>query len=149
MLRRPPRSSRTDTLFPYTTLFRSPSRRLLADRSSVAVRRAAVVEQACRLIENADMPLSLESLASQAGVSTFHFHRMFKAETGLTPKAYANAHRARRVRAELSEPGTVTRAIYEAGFNSNSRFYEASDSLLGMRPSDYKAGDRKSTRLNS
>jgi len=117
-----------------------PSRRAAADRSAVAARRAALVEQACRLIENAETPPSLESLASQAGVSAFHFHRMFKAETGLTPKAYANAHRARRLRHELGESGTVTQAIYEAGFNSNSRFYEASDSLLGMLPRDYKAG---------
>jgi len=117
-----------------------PSRRAAADRSIVAARRAALVEQACRLIESAETPPALQRLAAQAGVSVFHFHRMFKAETGLTPKAYANAHRARRLRSELSEPGTVTQAIYGAGFNSNSRFYEASDSLLGMRPRDYKAG---------
>lgn len=117
-----------------------PSRRPAGDRSAVAARRAALVEQACRLIESAETPPSLDFLAAQAGVSAFYFHRLFKAETGLTPKAYADAHRARRLRRELGESGTVTQAIYEAGFNSNSRFYEASDSLLGMRPRDYKAG---------
>ncbi|WP_151209003.1 bifunctional DNA-binding transcriptional regulator/O6-methylguanine-DNA methyltransferase Ada [Bordetella petrii] len=117
-----------------------PSRRAAGDRSAVAARRAALVEQACRLIESADTPPSLDFLAAQAGVSAFYFHRLFKAETGLTPKAYADAHRARRLRRELGESATVTQAIYEAGFNSNSRFYEASDSLLGMRPRDYKAG---------
>ncbi|MBV7485179.1 bifunctional DNA-binding transcriptional regulator/O6-methylguanine-DNA methyltransferase Ada [Bordetella sp. BOR01] len=117
-----------------------PSRRAAADRSDAAARRATLVELACRQIEQAETPPSLDTLARQAGVSPFHFHRLFKAETGLTPKAYANAHRAQRLRAELSESETVTQAIYEAGFNSNSRFYEASDSLLGMRPRDYKAG---------
>lgn len=73
-------------------------------------------------------------------MSTFHFHRIFKAETGLTPKAYAGASRARRLRRELAGPGTITDAIYGAGFNSNSRFYEASAVLLGMRASDYREG---------
>src|SRR5690606_36750886 len=117
-----------------------PSRRPAGDRSAVAARRAAHVEQACRMIESAETPPSQDFLAAQAGVSDFYFHRLFKAETGPTPKAYADAHRARRLRRELGESGTVTQAIYEAGFNSDSRFYEASDSLLGMRPRDYKAG---------
>lgn len=117
-----------------------PSLRAAADRTVSAVRRAALVEQACRRIENADTPPSLQALASQAGMSPFHFHRLFKAETGLTPKAYANAYRAHRVRVELGESDTITQAIYDAGFNSNSRFYEASTAMLGMRPRDYKAG---------
>lgn len=117
-----------------------PSRRAAADRGSAAARRTALVEQACRHIESAETPPSLEALARQAGLSTFHFHRLFRAETGLTPKAYADAYRAHRLRQELNGPGTVTDAIYGAGFNSNSRFYEASARLLGMRPADYKAG---------
>ncbi|WP_094808087.1 bifunctional DNA-binding transcriptional regulator/O6-methylguanine-DNA methyltransferase Ada [Bordetella genomosp. 2] len=117
-----------------------PSRRATADRGSAAARRTALVEQACRHIERAETPPSLETLARQAGLSTFHFHRLFRAETGLTPKAYADAYRAHRLRQELNGAGTVTEAIYGAGFNSNSRFYEASGRLLGMRPADYKAG---------
>lgn len=117
-----------------------PSRRASADRSVAASRRAALVAQACRQIETAETPPSLEALATQAGVSIFHFHRLFKAETGLSPKAYADALRAKRLRDELAGAPTITQAIYEAGFNSNSRFYEASDRLLGMRPKDYKSG---------
>lgn len=117
-----------------------PSQRGTADRSVAAARRTDLVARACRDIEAAEVPLSLEALAAQAGISTFHFHRLFKAETGLSPKAYADAHRARRVREELADAPTITEAIYGAGFNSNSRFYEASDSLLGMRPRDYKSG---------
>jgi len=117
-----------------------PSQRAAADRSVSAARRAVLVEQACRRIEAAEAPPSLETLAGQAGMSPFHFHRLFKAETGLTPKAYANAYRAHRLRVELGESDTITQAIYDAGFNSNSRFYAASAGLLGMRPRDYKAG---------
>ncbi|MCD0501548.1 bifunctional DNA-binding transcriptional regulator/O6-methylguanine-DNA methyltransferase Ada [Bordetella petrii] len=118
------------------------SRRPAADRSSAAARRAQLVEQACRRIEQAETPPTLDELAGQAGLSAFHFHRVFKAETGLTPKAYADAHRAARLRNELGEAQTVTQAIYDAGFNSNSRFYEASAGLLGMQPRDYRAGGR-------
>jgi AraC family transcriptional regulator of adaptative response/methylated-DNA-[protein]-cysteine methyltransferase len=92
------------------------------------------------LIDAAEVQPNLEEMAQQAGMSTFHFHRVFKAETGLTPKAYASASRARRLREELNASGSITDAIYGAGFNSNSRFYEASAGMLGMRASDYRDG---------
>lgn len=117
------------------------SRRARGDRTSAAAERAALVAQACRLIEASETPPNLDELAVAAGMSPFHFHRVFKAETGVTPKAYASADRARRLREELSAPNaSVTDAIYGAGFKSNSRFYEASDQLLGMRARDYQAG---------
>ncbi len=118
-----------------------PSRRAHGDRTSVAAARAEIVAQACRLIESSETPPNLDDLAARTGLSAFHFHRMFKAETGLTPKAYAATDRARKLRAELGSDGvSVTDAIYGAGFNSNSRFYETSDQLLGMRARDYRAG---------
>jgi AraC family transcriptional regulator of adaptative response/methylated-DNA-[protein]-cysteine methyltransferase len=117
------------------------SRRAMGDQTSAAEGRAALVTRICRLIDESETPPSLEELAAHAGVSAFHFHRLFKAETGLTPKAYASASRARRLREELSTPdASVTDAIYGAGFNSNSRFYEQSQQLLGMRARDYRAG---------
>src|SRR6516164_3546065 len=116
------------------------SRRPQGDQSAVAAERATVVAEACRLIEAAETPPELEALAAHAGMSRFHFHRVFKAETGLTPKAYASAYRARKLREELGSSASITDAIYEAGFNSNSRFYESSDQLLGMRARDYRAG---------
>jgi AraC family transcriptional regulator of adaptative response/methylated-DNA-[protein]-cysteine methyltransferase len=73
-------------------------------------------------------------------VSPFHFHRVFKAVTGLTPRGYAAAHRGARVRAELGRSGSVTRAIYQSGYSSNSRFYDESGRMLGMMPTDYRAG---------
>ncbi|RCW74574.1 bifunctional DNA-binding transcriptional regulator/O6-methylguanine-DNA methyltransferase Ada [Pseudorhodoferax soli] len=117
------------------------SRRAAADRTALAAQRAALVAQACRCIEAAEQAPSLQALATEAGMSAFHFHRVFKAETGLTPKAYASAFRARRLREELgASEASVTEAIYGAGFNSNSRFYAASQELLGMHARDYRAG---------
>jgi AraC family transcriptional regulator, regulatory protein of adaptative response / methylated-DNA-[protein]-cysteine methyltransferase len=118
-----------------------PSRRARGDQTSAAVERAALVARACRLIESSESPPQLEELAAEVGMSPFHFHRLFKAETGLTPKAYSSAYRAQKLREELStSKASSTDAIYGAGFNSNSRFYEASDQLLGMRARDYRAG---------
>ena len=106
-----------------------------------APRHAALVAQACRTIETAASIPTLAMLAAQAGMSPHHFHRIFKATTGLTPKAYADAHRAHRLRAALGTPaGTVTEAIYGAGFNSSSRYYETSKQVLGMHARDYRAG---------
>lgn len=117
------------------------SRHTHGDQPGAAAERAALVAEACRQIEASDTAPNLDALAAGAGMSPFHFHRVFKAETGLTPKAYASAARARRLREELNAPnGSVTEAIYGAGFNANSRFYEASDQLLGMRARDYRAG---------
>ncbi len=117
------------------------SRRAGGDQTRVAAQRTERVARACRLIEASETLPSLDDLAAEVGMSPFHFHRLFKAETGLTPKAYGSAYRARKLREELSSPdASITDAIYGAGFNSNSRFYEASGQLLGMRARDYRAG---------
>lgn len=122
------------------------SRRARGDAGSAAAGRAALVARACRLIESSETPPSLDELALEMGMSSFHFHRLFKAETGLTPKAYGSAYRARKLREELSSADTsITTAIYDSGFNSNSRFYEASEQLLGMRARDYRAGGSGAT----
>ena len=106
-----------------------------------ADRDAAVIVEACRLIEAAEELPKLDALAALLGLSPFHLHRRFKAVTGLTPKAYGTAHRFRRLREGLVQgDGSVTHAIYGAGFGSSSRFYEASDGVLGMTPTIYKNG---------
>jgi AraC family transcriptional regulator, regulatory protein of adaptative response / methylated-DNA-[protein]-cysteine methyltransferase len=115
-----------------------PCKRCKPTAQGLAERHAAVVAKACRLIEQAEELPSLDDLARGAGLSPFHFHRVFRSVTGVTPKAYADAHRGRRVRDELKSAGTVTEAIYGAGFNSNARFYESSDDLLGMTPSEFR-----------
>lgn len=107
---------------------------------SIAGENASLVARACQLIEQRDQEPSLGELAVIAGLSPSYFHRTFKAVTGLTPKAYATAHRAERVRRGLGDASSVTKAIYEAGFNSSSRFYETATDLLGMTPTRYRAG---------
>jgi AraC family transcriptional regulator of adaptative response/methylated-DNA-[protein]-cysteine methyltransferase len=113
------------------------------DRSEDA--QAKAIARACRAIEGAEEPPRLETLAQMAGQSASHFHRVFKAATGVTPKEYAVAHRGKRVRDELKHSSSVTEAIYDAGFNSNGRFYAASQSLLGMTPTGFRAGGAGAT----
>jgi AraC family transcriptional regulator of adaptative response/methylated-DNA-[protein]-cysteine methyltransferase len=117
-----------------------PSKRIASDQTSVAAHHAEIVAEACRRIEAADELPGLRALADHAGLSHYHFHRVFKRVTGLTPKGYADAHRANKVRDHLGRSDSVTEAIYEAGFNSNSRFYESSNYVLGMTPTDYRSG---------
>jgi AraC family transcriptional regulator of adaptative response/methylated-DNA-[protein]-cysteine methyltransferase len=106
---------------------------------------AEAVARACKEIVEAQEAPDLQSLASAAGMSASHFHRVFKSLTGLTPKAYAMAHRSRRVREELMQSESVTSAIYNAGFNSNGRFYESSSKVLGMKPAAFRAGGEGAT----
>ena len=118
-----------------------PCKRCRPERpASPADEQAALVSGLCRFIENAERPPTLAQLAEQAGLSTYHLHRVFKQVTGVTPKAYAAANRAQRVRQELQRGSSVTEAIYGAGYNSNGRFYEESDALLGMTPGAFRAG---------
>jgi AraC family transcriptional regulator of adaptative response/methylated-DNA-[protein]-cysteine methyltransferase len=98
------------------------------------------VAAACRLIEEADEPPSLDALAAASGLSRHHFHRIFKGVAGVTPKAYASAHRRHRVREILPKSRTVTEAVHEAGFNSAGRFYAHADEVLGMTPTAFRTG---------
>ena len=117
-----------------------PCKRCRPNEASLAERQAAALAKACRLIEGADELPSLDELAETAGMSRFHFHRLFRAATGLTPKAYASAHRSERMRTELKRGDSVTSAIYDAGFNSSARFYATAAGALGMNPSEFRAG---------
>jgi len=117
-----------------------PCKRCKPDQPSLVEQHAAMVAAICTLIENSETLLNLEQLAAHAGLSAWYFHRVFKAVTGLTPKAYAVAYRARRIRSELERSDTVTDAIFDAGYNSSSRFYEKSNQLLWMTPSNYRKG---------
>lgn len=124
-----------------------------------AALRSDLVVQACALIETSAHEPDLQALACAAKMSPSHFHRVFKAETGVTPKAYAMAFRAKRMRRELARGAeaaevsaeashsavTVTAAMYKAGFNSSGRFYETSPSVLGMTPSVFKNGGKGMT----
>jgi AraC family transcriptional regulator of adaptative response/methylated-DNA-[protein]-cysteine methyltransferase len=115
-------------------------RRCRPDGPALGEQHTAAVARACRLIETAEETPSLETLATAVGMSRFHFHRVFKALTGLTPKAYANAHRGNRVRDALARSETVTDAIYGAGFSSSGHFYATSSAVLGMKPTRFRSG---------
>lgn len=104
------------------------------------VQQVTKITAACRAICEAGEALPLKELAASVGMSPFYFHRIFKQITGLTPKAYASARRAEKVRAVLPLRPTVTEAIYDAGFNSSSRFYADTSKRLGMTPTAYRKG---------
>ena len=108
--------------------------------ASPADRRCAAIARSCRLIECAESLPKLDALAAAAGMSRYHFHRVFKDVTGVTPKAYAQARRAERVRRALTAEPTVTQAIYDSGYNASSRFYDKARDQLGMRPTAYRNG---------
>jgi AraC family transcriptional regulator of adaptative response/methylated-DNA-[protein]-cysteine methyltransferase len=101
---------------------------------------AALVEKACRIIEQSEEVPVLAHLAKAVKLSPGYFHRIFKSATGLTPSEYARAGRTARVRDTLAKSPTVTEAMYGAGFNSSGRFYEKSTEMLGMTPSKFRNG---------
>ena len=120
-------------------------RRCRPDLARADLGRTEMIARICRMIEEAEENLSLAALAGAAGLSPDHFHRVFKAATGVTPRDYAAAQRARRVRARLAEGAGVTEAIFDAGFGASSRFYEASRGILGMKATEFRAGGRDQT----
>lgn len=122
-----------------------PCKRCRPHETSPRDRRACSVAEACRCIEQAEVPPSLNQLAGRARLSPFHFHRLFKRIVGLTPRDYAAACRERRVRDELRRRRTVTEAIMEAGYQSSGRFYARATKVLGMTPTAYRAGGEAET----
>lgn len=112
---------------------------------TLAERHAALVTAACRTLDTGEPGPDLTTLAAAAGLSPHHFHRIFRAITGVTPKAYAAARRAQRVQRGLPKAATVTEALYEAGYPSSARFYGEAPSVLGMRPTTFKAGGERET----
>jgi AraC family transcriptional regulator of adaptative response/methylated-DNA-[protein]-cysteine methyltransferase len=117
-----------------------PCKRCRPDRLSAPEPQAALVAELCRHIEQADGIPTLQELAGRAGLSAYHLHRVFKQVTGVTPRDYAAAQRAERVRQALVRADSVTEAVYDAGYSSNGRFYAESDAVLGMTPGAYRDG---------
>jgi AraC family transcriptional regulator of adaptative response/methylated-DNA-[protein]-cysteine methyltransferase len=111
--------------------------------------QADAVTHACRLIDaavnNAEPIPTLDELARQVGISRFHFHRLFKTLTGITPKMYASAQRAQYLRQQLPHSRSVSDAIFSAGFNSAAPFYAQATQLLGMPAKKFRRGGEQET----
>jgi AraC family transcriptional regulator of adaptative response/methylated-DNA-[protein]-cysteine methyltransferase len=128
--------------------FRSPEeaeragfRPCLRCKPRAADAAAALVRRVAAFIESRpDDRVSLDQLSTFTGVSPFHLQRTFKKATGVTPKAWANALRMRRFQSSLRTAGSVTEAVYEAGFQAGSRAYENAPSRLGMKPGIWRKG---------
>ncbi|THP10192.1 bifunctional DNA-binding transcriptional regulator/O6-methylguanine-DNA methyltransferase Ada, partial [Klebsiella pneumoniae subsp. pneumoniae] len=116
-----------------------PCKRCQPDKDYPQQQRVDKVAQACRLLEQ-DAPLTLEALAGQLAMSPFHFHRLFKSVTGMTPKAWQQAWRAQRLREALEQGIPVTRAALAAGFPDSSSYYRQADAALGMTASQFRRG---------
>jgi AraC family transcriptional regulator of adaptative response/methylated-DNA-[protein]-cysteine methyltransferase len=107
---------------------------------AMTVEHTAAVEQACALIRGSDAQPTLETLATAVGMSPYHFQRVFKAHTGVSPKQYAMTVRRQRAASALQRPGSVTTAIYDAGYNSGGHFYAESADAIGMTPTAFRRG---------
>lgn len=117
-----------------------PCQRCRPDLPPRAERDAARVAALCRHIDAAESTPTLTELAQLSGWSPSHLQRVFKAVTGLSPREYARALKAGRVREALASAVSVTDAFVDAGYSSSGRFYEQAGAVLGMTPSAYRAG---------
>jgi AraC family transcriptional regulator of adaptative response/methylated-DNA-[protein]-cysteine methyltransferase len=117
-----------------------PCKRCQPNAVSPRQQQIEAIANICKLIESSEEALSLKELAAAAGLSQYHFHRLFKEVVGVTPKQYAAAQRAKRIRSELHQETSVTQAIYNSGFETSSSFYQGASNMLGMTPTEYKQG---------
>ena len=118
--------------------------RCTPDETSLSQRQADIITSACHYLAQAEETPTLQQLAERAGISPFHFHRLFKRITGLTPHAYAMALRHERLQQQLPVAPTITHAILDAGYQSSSRFYAQANQRLGMTASERRAGAPRS-----
>lgn len=119
-----------------------PCKRCQPQAQSEPTPAAELVARACAMIEAAESPPTLSELAAGVGLSPHYFQRLFRQTLGVTPRQYAAARRAERLREQLGREASITEAIYAAGFGSSGGFYAQSAAQLGMTPGDYRAGGR-------
>ena len=123
-----------------------PARSIDPHTDTVLPEAAALIARCCRWLEG-DAPPALPELAQRVGLSPWQLHRRFKQATGLTPKAYAQAHRTRAVQAALqpAHSDSVTDAVYGSGYAASSSFYKDAPRMLGMAPAQFRAGGARQT----
>lgn len=122
-----------------------PCKRCQPDKPAPEQQRIDRITEACRILEASSEPIVLAELAARVAMSPFHFHRLFKQVTGLTPHAWQKALRAKRLREQLNEGEGVTRAVFEAGYQSGSNFYQQANEVLGMTAKQYRQGGARAT----
>ena len=122
-----------------------PCKRCQPDKPAPEQQRIDRITEACRILEASSEPIVLAELAARVAMSPFHFHRLFKLVTGLTPHAWQKALRAKRLREQLNEGEGVTRAVFEAGYQSGSNFYQQANEVLGMTAKQYRQGGARAT----
>jgi len=121
-----------------------PCKRCRPDQQDPQAQRVATIEKACRLLEQ-EQPLTLGTLAQEVGMSPYHLHRLFKAFTGMTPKAWQQAARAKRLRHALAQGDKITDSVLAAGFPDSSSYYRKADATLGMTAKQYRNGGDDTT----
>lgn len=121
-----------------------PCKRCHPDEQDPLARRRLMIEKACRLLEQ-EQPLTLDALAEQVAISPYHLHRLFKAATGMTPKAWQQAARAARLRSRLTQGEKITDALLAAGFPDSSSYYRKADATLGMTAKQFRRGGDDTT----
>ncbi|MDA8480924.1 bifunctional DNA-binding transcriptional regulator/O6-methylguanine-DNA methyltransferase Ada [Citrobacter sp. Awk 4] len=121
-----------------------PCKRCQPDKENAHQQRLDKITRACHLLEQ-DTPITLEALAQNVAMSPFHLHRLFKATTGMTPKAWQQSWRARRLRDALVKGETVTQAVLNAGYPDSSSYYRKADETLGMTAKQFRKGGDKVT----
>lgn len=119
-----------------------PCKRCQPDKEHAQQHRLDKITRACQLLEQ-DSPITLDELAQQVAMSPYHLHRLFKATTGMTPKAWQQLYRARRLREALTQGESVTQAILNAGFPDSSSYYRHADATLGMTAKQFRKGGEK------
>ncbi len=117
-----------------------PCKRCQPDRLTERSEQAERILRASALLEHADVCPTLDELADSVGLSRFYFQRQFRKIVGITPKQYFMQKRAERLRANLADAETVTKAVYTAGFGSSAQFYAQTAETLGMKPGEYRSG---------
>lgn len=104
--------------------------------------KVEMVRRACQLLEQSDGPMNLTHLSERLGISSFHLQRTFKRIVGITPRKYAEAHRANKFKENVRQGQPITSAMYDAGYGSSSRLYERATAELGMTPATYSRNGR-------
>src|SRR2546423_12726069 len=122
-----------------------PCKRCRPNEGSQADRHIAAIGRACALIRASDELPSLAELAGAAGISRFHFHRVFKQITGATPREWGKAHRLGRFADRLDAGPGIAEAAYGAGVGASSRAYQAAPNGLGMTPATRRRGGQGPT----